>query len=205
MLFGTVKRLQQTKGRLNVKYRNESISFVKEYVYLGNTIDSNMNLNRNFEKSYRKASGRLRLLNAVRRNLTTNAAYSIYKMMILPILTYSSTLKTELTSTNTLKLSRLENRASRIVGTLADNISQQIEKEVISMVTKCITKKLQHSTFDEYFDLHKHGHGTRNNNKMIRLPKVKLSIAKQTFYYGGAKIFNNLSLSTRAKMLESLT
>ena len=39
--------------------------------------------------------------------------------------------------------------------------------------------------------------GTRNSYYLLRLPQVKLETAKQGFYYGGAKLYNSLSLTLR--------
>jgi hypothetical protein len=93
MLFGTSKRISKYGRDLKIQYQNTEISFVKEYVYLGNTVDSHLLMNTNFDCAYKKASGRLRLLQNVRKYLTVDAALKIFRMIILPILTYSSTVK----------------------------------------------------------------------------------------------------------------
>ena len=38
---------------------------------------------------------------------------------------------------------------------------------------------------------------TRNNNRLIRLPKIRLESSKRSFFYFGAKCFNELPLSVR--------
>ena len=50
MLFGTQKRLKLHGRDLNISYNGTSITFVKEYVYLGNKLDLNLLLNSNFEQ-----------------------------------------------------------------------------------------------------------------------------------------------------------
>ncbi len=42
MLFGTSKRISKYGRDLKIQYQNTEISFVKEYVYLGNTVDSHL-------------------------------------------------------------------------------------------------------------------------------------------------------------------
>ena len=49
MLFGKAKRLSTPKN-FNAFYRFNIINQVNSNVYLGNTIDSSLNLNENFEK-----------------------------------------------------------------------------------------------------------------------------------------------------------
>ena len=53
MLFGTHKRLKLHGRDLNIIFNGISISFVKEYVYLGNTLDYTLPLNSNFEQAYK--------------------------------------------------------------------------------------------------------------------------------------------------------
>ena len=111
MLFGTSKRISKNGRDLKIQHQNIEISFVKEYVYLGNTADSNLRMHTNFDCAYKKASGRLRLLQNVRKYLTVDAALKIFRMIILPILTYGSTVKTTFTETQKEKLISLQNRA----------------------------------------------------------------------------------------------
>ena len=42
MLFGTQKHLKLHGRDLNISYNGTNITFVKEYVYLGNKLDSNL-------------------------------------------------------------------------------------------------------------------------------------------------------------------
>ena len=74
-----------------------------------------MSLSKNFDRAYRKPCGRLRLLRHVRLSLTTDAAEMIYKMMILPIITYGATMKTCFTNTRLSKLACIDRRAKQIV------------------------------------------------------------------------------------------
>ena len=87
MLFGTAKRIKQHGRELKISYNGTSISFVSEYVYLGNVIDT-LTLQSKFNRAYKRASNRLRLLKSVREYLDINAATKILNMMILPILSY---------------------------------------------------------------------------------------------------------------------
>ena len=152
-----------------------------------------MSLSENFNRAYRNASGRLRLLQAVRRNLSAAAANDINTMMILPILTYSCTIKTAFTETQPAKFTSLENRATKTIGTKSVlNINELIQSQICSLVEKCIQGRIEHETFDNYFEMACHVKETRNNNISIRLPRIKLELTKQSFYFGGAKLFNTL-------------
>ena len=102
MLFGTTKRLK-TAGEIDVLYNNQRINFTETYKYLGNIVDHHLNFNENFEKSYKKASSRLRLLERMRYYLTSKAARLVYITMIIPLLTSSCTLKSLYSNTQKLK------------------------------------------------------------------------------------------------------
>ena len=62
---------------------------------------------------------------------------------------------------------------------------------------KCLDGSLC-SNFRNYFEVNGHHIRTRNNGLSLRLPKVKLSVAKQSFYFYGAKLYNSLPLSLRS-------
>ena len=86
ILFGMAKRLK-TAGEIDVLYNNQRINFTETYKYLGNIVDHHLNFSKNFEKSYKKASSRLRLLERMRCYLTSKAARLVYIMIIIPLLT----------------------------------------------------------------------------------------------------------------------
>lgn len=50
-----------------------------------------------------------------------------------------------------------------------------------------------------YFEAQKHGKGTRNQNFLIKLPRVKLELGKHTYSYSGAKLYNEQPLSLRSR------
>ena len=77
MLFGSAQRLARHGRDLDILYENVPINFVTEYVYLGNLLDNHLSLSKNFDRAYKKACSRLRLLSNVRRNLTTETAEMI--------------------------------------------------------------------------------------------------------------------------------
>ena len=150
MLFGTSKRLKQNDKILSIIYNNTKINFVTNYVYLGNKLDQNLSLSPNFERSYKKASGRLRLLQSVRNHLNAIAAKSIYQMMILPILTYSCTVKTTFNNTQLAKFKSLERRATEIIGSgTVKSIQDIINAQICSLVSKCMKRSFDHDVLDD--------------------------------------------------------
>ena len=116
MLFGTPQKLSKLKKEtLNINYRSSAINVTTEYKYLGVHIDSTLNLNTNFDKVYKKASGKLKLLAKLRYQLDMKSAVAIYDSMIVPTITYCSSLQANLTSTRKKRLQSFVNRASKII------------------------------------------------------------------------------------------
>ena len=64
---------------------------------------------------YKKASNRLWLLAKLSDQVTSEVAFKIYQMMIVPVLMYSGTIKPLLTRTQLNKLSSIDCRASEII------------------------------------------------------------------------------------------
>ena len=52
--------------------------------------------------------------------------------------------------------------------------------------------------FQDYFTLISHDHGTRNNNCIVRLPKIKLVSCRKAFFHMGAVTLNDLPTSIRS-------
>ena len=99
MLLGTAQRMKSHGHKIEIIHNGSKVNSVTEYCYLGSIIDQHLSLSTNFDRAYKKAAARLRLLSHVRRYLTTKASKSIYELMIIPLLTYSSAIKTTYTRT----------------------------------------------------------------------------------------------------------
>ena len=84
---------------MSIEIDGVPVHHVDSYVYLGNQLDSKLNLNDNFDKAYKKATGRLNLLTNLRSFLNFEAAYKIFEMVIAPIVLYSLLIHLQLTST----------------------------------------------------------------------------------------------------------
>ena len=65
------------------------------------------------------------------------------------------------------------------------------------LVKKCLLKKFDLDTFDNYFQIIEHKKNTRNNNYSVRLPRVKLELARQGFFFVGGSLYNSLPLELR--------
>ena len=200
ILFGTAIKLNRTEP-LQIFCQNTLINNTDTYEYLGNLIDPSVNLGKNFDKRYKKAAGRVRLLQRVRPYLTVTAAERIFEMTISPLLTYCCLTKLSLTQTQKNFLQSIENRASRLIYGMNNDkkvipINHQRYTKACLIVRKCLNNNLC-SPMKNYFQVNDHTKNTRNQNSLIKLPKLRLELGKQTFLYSGAKLYNNLPLNFR--------
>ena len=114
LLFGTRRRLNMLHGKLTLKFGPFEINSTDNYKYLGSVIDESLTLSENFNRSYKKASSRLCLLNALRPNLDDKTSTLIYTTMLTPWLMFNSMINLNLTVTQIHRFTSLGNRAKRI-------------------------------------------------------------------------------------------
>ena len=79
--FGTSKRLSMLQREIEIKIMNQPINVTNSYKYLGVEIDHSLDLNSHFERTYKKMTTRLRLLNRIRTFLTAEAALTAVNML----------------------------------------------------------------------------------------------------------------------------
>ena len=199
MLFGTPQRTRNQS--LVIQHRFNTLSFTSTYKYLGVKLDQSLALREHIDSAYKKASGRLYLLKRIRPQVTADAAIKVYKSMILPIFTYCSILTSNYTKSFEEKITSFERRSYRIIYNRAkihdiDKISIRTlqKRRLCVLVFNCINGNVC-SNFEKYFELM--SNNTRNSNKLIRLPNVKLESAKKSFRFTGAYEYNKLPIKIR--------
>jgi hypothetical protein len=202
MMFGTAKNLAQQPQSLKVTFRNQLINATTTYKYLGVHIDHSLNMNSNFNITYKKACGRLRLLRKIRPFLNTLAAKAIYQGMIVPILTYCGLINLHLSQSREDKLLAFHHRALDIIRSNTkyecDINSPSIINQIkaCQMVRNCLDGNVC-SNFMNYFEINTHERSTRSSGYSLKLPKIRLEYSRRSFYYMGAKLYNDLPLNIR--------
>ena len=134
-------------------------------------------------------------------SITTDAALSIYKSMLLPLFTYCSILNANPSRTHQERIDNFENRAQRIVYRSGNpNRNQQLisvkelnKKRVCLQVFKCMIGETCEN-FQNYFEIM--NNKTRNRNCLIRLRVAKLEC--YSFCFNGAREFDKLPLKIRS-------
>ena len=141
IIFSSSQRLKNGENLLNVMYEGNKINFVTQYNYFGTIIDNHLNLNENFNRSYKRASTRLRLLESHRPHLTVDATIKVYLSMIVLIMTYSSTIRLLCNDTQCKKLQSLVRRGKFIIKLTVTSISSCLNHDICTLVKICLLNK----------------------------------------------------------------
>ena len=116
--------------------------------------------------------------------------------MVVPVLTYCGFLHLMKPQSSIYKSNRLHERACRIITNhkISNNIKSPesiIKSRALRTVRKCIEGEIC-SNFKNYFETNKHARNTSINGKLLKLPKVILEYLSGSFFYAGAKLYNEL-------------
>ena len=113
VLYGTPQKIRNSS--CEIKINGVKVNRVKLYEYLGVVLDSNLNLNVQINKIYKKASNRLALLSRIRHNISPFVAESICNAIIMPILLYCYPIYCNVSETSNKKLQKIHDRAKWII------------------------------------------------------------------------------------------
>ena len=206
MVFGTARRLaKEGNSSLCIQIGSDVIRSTTSYVYLGVKLDPTLNFGQYLHRTFKKTSSKLKMLKKIRSSLTVQSARMIYQSMIVPLMTYCDMVTLNLPESWLSKFVNLENRAKKIIANglsiengdlnIRDFYSTRIFNAVI-VVFKSLNG-LSCEPFNDYFQIMSHQQNTRNNDYCLRLPEVKLEVARKGFYFQGAMAFNKLPLHVR--------
>ena len=123
-------------------YEGDKINFVTQYKCLGTITDNHLNLNENFNRSYKRASTRLRLLERLRPCITVDTTIKVYLSMIVPNMTRSSTKRIPCYDTQCKKLQSLDRRANFIIKSTVTSIGSCLNRDIYLLVKRCLLKNL---------------------------------------------------------------
>jgi hypothetical protein len=197
MLLGTGKRLSKTQKVLNLKCGFTEINKTDTYKYLGSVIDQTLSMSENFNSTYKKASSRLRLLKVLNSNLDNVTSSRIYHTFIVPLLLFNSLLNLNYSKSQQDRLHSLDRRAKSVTKNKSlTPIQALIKRHACSTVRKILDGETC-SNFIGYFEINQHSKRTRNSTNLLKVPKIKLEVARGSFYFMGTKLYNELPLNIR--------
>ena len=197
MLLGTARKLSTGRRCMNLFYRGTPVCVAESYKCLGTIIDPSLTLSTHFDKQYKRASTKLRLLEKLRSFLTKEGTKAVFHSVIQPSLTFNSLANLALSNTQRDKIKSLDRRASVVLNNSSKiNTLDSIYKQAVKVVKKCMDGNICEN-YQTYFELNSHGVATRNGGSFLKIPKVKLEFAKKGFYFQGVKLFNSLPIEVR--------
>ena len=181
MMFGTKKRLNQQERQINVKYRSQPINTTQSYKYPGVQLDPPLNMKEHFKGVCKKVSTRLRLLKRIRPFITDLAMFRIYQALIVPSITYCSLTNFYHQPYRKSTILLFESRVGKLTDKDIPSIDKILQKKIYKAVFKCLKGNMP--MLENYFERVSHNKETRNNNIMLRVPKIKLESTKRAFFY----------------------
>eukprot|EP00794_Sanderia_malayensis_P001559 gene1559-1719_t len=133
----------------------------------------------------------------------------------MPVYTYCGVLQMKLLETKKKQLKaflKIDNRCLKIVYDgeksndalpsvkgVSRGMSNQLNANkirVCKLVRKCIDKDIC-DIFKDHFTIQDDGKETRNANNSLKMPQIRPEYARKSFYYTGAKIYNELPPNIR--------
>jgi len=200
MLFSTAKKLSETN--LELYYNNTVINATDHYKYLGISIDPQIRLNHHFDKTIHRATSRLKLLSMIRPTVTSFVSFQIFRSKVQSTLLCGSSTYLNLNRTSIEKVQSIDRRANKIVNKRTTDrhaiepTTNIIKRKACCLVKKCLLGETN-ILMANYFDMNNHNQGTRNQNALIRLPRVRLEVARSGFFFMGGKLYNTLPIELR--------
>ena len=165
------------------------------------TLDPHLNLSKNFDKKYKKTSSKLRLLYNIIHFLLTKAVTLRYNAMILPVIKYNCIIHMNLTMGQEKKLSSLDNLARLLINSNMNSINSIMEKHTVLLVRKCLDENACKISY-KYFEFNHYSKSTRNTDLLLKVPRVKLEMVKDGFFFMRVKYYNSLLLEIRKSQLD---
>lgn len=209
VLFGTHKRLSLNDD-LRIQLQGKLVESVKYYKYLGVYLDRGLTFAEHINRLKVKAAKRLGALSRSRPFLTSHAAVKVYTAMVLPVFDYCDTVWDTLSDTQEDKLEKLQQRAVRIITMnqpyLLDmnwpSLNLRRKMHTAILVFKCLNNNVPYF-LQNYISFTNPRRVTRNCESKCFIPKVKLVIGSNGFYYRGPHVYNSLPTYIRDEKLFS--
>ena len=125
MIFGPRSKLSRLVNLTPIKVSNVSVRFVKQYSYLGITLDCEMTLQPLMKHIKKSITNKIFNLRKIRKYLNEKAAVVIYKQTILPLIDYAGFLLLSCGISERSDLQKMQNDILRICCkiTMNDHVS----------------------------------------------------------------------------------
>ena len=189
MLFGTSKRMNLWGRELNMFVNGTCINSTYSSKYLGIDQDPNQNVRSYFDKTYKRAAGRVNRLKSICPSIDQKCTERIYNTMIRTIYFHLLRITWSCLVRHPKKPDKeCWTTKCRIIGNSSlkhPSVENTIKCKSGQLVFGCLLDNLC-SPFKSYFERLDHFKSTRKDGFSVKLPKVRLEFGKKGFYYQGA-------------------
>lgn len=202
MIFS--KRNIQTDKYLN--FDGNKIERVNEIKYLGFIITEKLKLHAQIKKCISKAAFKVNMLKRLSNKLTFDARKIVYNTLVQPNFDYCSTLYLNANKEQIKQMQKIQNRGMRVI-LKCDyrtpkkymlnclewlSISQRIKFNTLVMIFKIKNNMLPNYIRSEINFVNDMSERTLRNSNDFRLPNFKSELTRNSIFYQGLKIFNEL-------------
>ena len=198
---------------INVRLGEQCLSRVKETKILGLIFDNDMRFKSQLNTICGQISNRLKFVSRIRHFLPKNTLNFIFKSLILPLFDYGDIIWTFTYPAHLKCLVNIQKRAARIITfSKIDESSSQLFKSLNWMPIEnrmkyhsmvYIYKCLKNLTSDHTSNLFQRittenrRSARLNDDQKLIVPKIKNNFLKNTIFYSGVMLYNNLSYEIR--------
>ena len=209
MIIGSRYRLNKLEDfpEISLAIGDNDIKRVTSKKSLGFIIDDQLKWGMHIDAQCKKISKGIALLRRAKSFVPLHILNNMYNALVLPHMTYCSTIWNDGSNTILKKLSKLQKRAARVItGQSYEVRSTQILESLnwipiedtlknreTTMTFKALTNRLPDYVQNFFKTSENCNYSLRSNNIKLSLPKPKTNFLKRSFSYRAAQGWNELS------------
>ena len=210
MLLGTNHMLKR-EPKLNVKIKEQQLSQVKSFKYLGVTVDENLKWDVHIEQLCIKLGKMVSYMSRLRQFVNMSELKLIYNSIVLPHFDYGDIVWQSANNNCVAQLQKIQNRAGRIilkVNPYSHTSSSQIHSSLgwdtihnrqrfhLISFTHKILNNMAPDYMKDMFKFKVSPYSLRNQSNLC-LPKPRTNYCKRSFVYRAASEYNELPYGLR--------
>jgi hypothetical protein len=175
------------------------------------TIDNNMNFVHHLENTFDKITSRLSYLSRIRHFLNLETLNKVFKALILPLFDYGNVVWVHTYEVHLDKLVKMQKKAARII--TFSRFDEHSEQLFIKLNWMPVRDRIRLQSFEytykainglvaiaskDIFKVKTSRFSRRVGDDLkLELPKITSNFVKNSIFYIGAKIYNELNQETR--------
>ena len=206
MVVGHKRQNTRILGPIEVNLNGGPIKRVQQVKYLGITVDENLTWSEQYKNLKGKIKSALSSLQKLKNILPQSKLDQVYKALLESHLRYSDELWGSLSNTKLDHLQRLQNRARTLIegSRLKDgwscnwlSVSNLIKFDRAVMIYKIMNGLCPDNLRGRLITRSEISNYPTRNQFDLDIPRQNLEFSKRSFFYSGAKTWNEIPLQIR--------